>query len=296
MRIGKLAGVGGAIYVDDSGNPGVDSGSDYLPSSRKSWTAVIVPTIVAKNVQSVMQIFLDGIRQDFGAEELHFTEIWSGIGPWENVSPAKRAEMIDMMARVISSFDLPIVHQTVSEQTLSDHPDFRRSLDGVRISDWKLDDISQFGLLLLCSGVSRHVRQMKSRGPSEFDLPFPLYIDEGMLPAGSSRKLPNWEDVIKGPEACFHRSVDVPGIQLADFAAFVITRTQWAAVKRTPGLELKPAEQIIFRAAAGLNILNLPMSSISPAELGRENYEERMAADREAKGLPRRPITPAGNS
>jgi len=280
--------MGGAIYVDDSGNPGADSGSAYLPSSRKSWTAVIVPTVIADNVKAAMDIFLAGVRQDFGADELHFTEIWSGKGPWKGISTSKRAEMIGLMAGLMSSFSLPIVQQTVSEQTLDDHPDFRASLEGERVGDWKLDDISHLGLLLLCSSVARHVREMKVAGPDEFNLPFPLYVDEGMLPAGGSKRLPNWSDVIEGPEAHFRRSTDVSGIQLADFAAFIITRTQWEAVKRAPGPVFQPAEDVILRAAAGLNILNLPTIRTTPSQLGREKYDEWLAKDRKVKGL--RPV------
>lgn len=57
----------GAIYVDDSGNPGLDSGSDFVPSSRKSWTAVIVPSVIAGTVKAAMDIFLTGVRNEFGA-------------------------------------------------------------------------------------------------------------------------------------------------------------------------------------------------------------------------------------
>lgn len=277
---------GGAIYVDDTGNPGVDSGSRYMPSSRKSWTAVIVPTIVAADVKSAMEIFLAGVRKDFGANELHFAEIWSGKGPWSNVSTSDRAQMIELMARLMNSFSLPVVHQTVSEQTLDDHPDFRRSLEGKRVGDWKLDDVAQFGLLLLCSNVARHVRKLKEVGPAEFTIPFPLYIDEGMLPDGSTRVLPNWDDVIEGPDARFRRSSDVPGIQLADFAAFTINRAQWLGVKRSPSPKFRSAEVVILQAAAGLNILNLPMIEMRSDELTREVYERTLMEDRQAKGLP----------
>lgn len=279
----------GAIYVDDSGNPGADSGSDFLPSSRKSWTAVIVPSVVADKVRVAMDIFLGGVQLDFGADELHFTESWSGRGLWKGVAVEKRAEMINIMARLMDGFSLPVVHQTVSEQTLDDHPDFRRSLVGERAGDWKLDDISHFGLLLLCSTVSKHVREMKAAGPREFNLPFPLFVDEGLMLAGGNRKLPNWADVIAGPKACFRRSTEVPGIQLADFAAIIITRVQWAAVKRTPQPAFEQAEEVILRAAAGLNILNLPMRRTTSDKFGRDSYENWLAEDRVAKGLPRRP-------
>lgn len=279
----------GAIYVDDSGNPGVDSGSEFLPSSRKSWTAVIVPSAIAGIVQTAMNIVLAGVRDEFGVEELHFTNIYSGEGPWKLVTPHRRAEMISIMADLMDRLSLPVVHQTVSDFTLRDHPDFWRSLGGKRVDGWNLEDISHFGLLLLCSKVSKHIRTMKDNGPQDFELPLPLYVDEGLMSAGGKRKLPNWSDVIDGPTAYFRRSTDVPGIQLADFAAFIITRSQWIAVKRCSGEVLIRADELILRAAAGLNILNLPMRRTTPGELVRENYEDWLAADRVAKGLAPRP-------
>ncbi|WP_152503419.1 hypothetical protein [Labrenzia sp. THAF82] len=248
-----------------------------------------MPSIVADEVNALMEVFLDGVRRDFAAEELHFTEIWSGQGPWKSVMPGKRAEMMELMANLMKSFSLPIVHQTVSDSTLNDHPDIWRSLDSKRVGDWRLDDISHFGLLLLCSKTSKHLRTMKAASPTDFNLPVPLYIDEGLMPAGGERELPNWSDVIEGPKANFRRSTELVGIQLADFAAFVINRVQWAAVKRQPGPTLEPAEELIFRAAAGLNILNLSIGTTSWEELGRESYEDLLADDRMAKGLPPRP-------
>ncbi|WP_245273598.1 DUF3800 domain-containing protein [Mesorhizobium sp. WSM3224] len=280
----------GAIYVDDSGNPGVDSGSEFLPSSRKSWTAVIVPSAIAGVVQGAMDIFLTGVREEFGAEELHFTNIYSGEGPWKSVNPHRRAEMIGIMADLMDRLSLPIVHQTVSDFTLLDHPDLVRSLEGKRVGGWNLEDISHFGLLLLCSQVSMQIRTMKDDSPQAFELPLPLYVDEGVMTAGRDRKLPNWSDVIEGPQACFRRSADVPGIQLADFAAFILTRSQWIAVNRNPGPMFGRADELILRAAARLNILNLPMRWATPGELERGNYEDWLSADRVAKGLPPRPL------
>ncbi|MBX4922348.1 DUF3800 domain-containing protein [Rhizobium bangladeshense] len=276
----------GAIYFDDSGNPGAQSGSDFLPSSRKAWTAVIVPSPVAEKVQEGMEIFLNGIRGEFRVDELHFTEIYSGKGLWKTVAVDERAKIIGLMSRLIGAFDLPIVHQSVSEFTRADHPVTGRPF---RSGDWDTADLSHFGLLLLCSEVCRRLRVLRNQAPENFKLPFPLYADEGILPAGRNRALPNWADGIEGPEVRFRNSVDVPGLQLADFAAFIINRTQWIAATRVPGRPITMAEQVILDASANLNVLNFELQSIPIEEFGRAGYEERLSADRVAKGLPPRP-------
>lgn len=276
----------GAIYFDDSGNPGAHSGSDFLPASRKAWTAVIVPSTVAEKVQEGMDIFLNGVRGEFGVDELHFTEIFSGKGRWKTVGADERAKIMGVMSRMIGAFDLPIVHQSVSEFTRADHPVTGRPF---RSGDWDTADLSHFGLLLLSSEVCRRLRTLRTQGPENFKLPFPLFADEGILPAGRNRALPNWADAIEGPEVRFRNSVDVPGLQLADFAAFVINRTQWIAATREPGRPITMAEQVILDASANLNVLNFELQSIPIEEFGRAGYEGRLSADRVAKGLPPRP-------
>jgi len=187
----------------------------------------------------------------------------------------------------MNRFNLPIVHQSVSEFTRADHPATAKPF---RTGGWDTADLSHFGLLLLCSEVSSHVCVMRDRSAQDFDLPFPLFADEGILPAGRDRTLPNWGDVIDGPKVRFRNSADVPGLQLADFAAFMINRTQWIAATRKPG-PMSSTEQVILNASAALNVLNFTPQSIRVEEFGRESYKARLSADRIAKGLAPRPLS-----
>ena len=68
----------GSIAIDDAGTPGTTSRSKNLHKDRKSWAAVIVPPDFAVEVDECLSIFIAGVRQDYGAEELHFTDIYSG--------------------------------------------------------------------------------------------------------------------------------------------------------------------------------------------------------------------------
>ncbi len=280
----------GAIYLDDSGNPGTKSGSDFLPWSRKAWTAVIVPSTIAAEIQEGMEIFLDGVRGEFGVDELHFTEIFRGKGLWRTVPGGERAKIIYMMSQLMDRFGLPVVQQSVSEFTRADHPATGRPF---RTGEWNTANLSHFGLLMLCSQVSKSVRDLRARSPQDFDIPLPLFADEGILPAGRDRALPNWADVIEGPKVRFRNSADIPGLQLADFAAFVINRTQWIAATKEAGRSISPDEQLILRASAALNVLNLTPQSIPIEEFGRAGYEERLSADRVSKGLNPRPSQPS---
>jgi hypothetical protein len=70
----------GVVAIDDSGTPGAQSRSTALPLSRKTWAAVVTHPGRVSSVSQAMSIFLDGVRSDFAANELHFTEIYGEAG------------------------------------------------------------------------------------------------------------------------------------------------------------------------------------------------------------------------
>ena len=225
----------GSINIDDSGNPGSNSNSDFLPESRKSWTAVIIPSDVARDVAAAMEIFLDGVKQEFGADELHFTDIFSGRGPWRQVSVSRRIEIFDLMKGVFRHFALPVIHQTVSESTLNDHQDILFQLRKKPGVWWDTQKISHLGLLFLCSKASEYLLELHAQNPEKFRLPLPAYVDAGLAKEGSSIDLPNWGSVFKEQKIEFKNSKDIIGIQIADFAAFAITRSQWLMAQQRSG-------------------------------------------------------------
>lgn len=279
----------GCIYVDDAGNPGAESGSDFLPSTRKSWTAVIVPTSIAGNVETSMDMFLKGVKGEFGASELHFTDVYSGRGVWEGVSIIKRIEIFDLMKEILKSFSLPIVHQTATEQTLLDHEPTFSSLARAPNSYWDIKNIEHLGFLLLCFNLSRYIGKLHKRGAKDFVLPMPLIVDEGIAKAGADIDLPSWGSVIAGQKALFSRSKETPGIQIADFAAFAISRTQWIMVQQKEGTPVKRGDLEFLKMTSGLNILNLSMIPFWPNQISKETYEFVLEQDRGIKGLQSRP-------
>jgi hypothetical protein len=279
----------GSINIDDAGNPGADSGSEFLSETRKSWTAVIIPSSVAKDVSTAMDIFLDGVSSEFKAVELHFTDIYSGRGVWKGVEITKRIQVFELMAELMESFALPAIHQTVSAETLNDHHEVLSQLQRAPGSWWDIKDIAHHSFLLLCLNVSRYLRELHTKGPKDFELPLPAYVDEGLAKAGTCIDLPNWGDVIEGQKVVFCSSGENVGIQIADFAAFVISRTQWIAVQQKLGVPVSKGDMLFLKTAARLNVLNLPMVEFSANNLSRESYEFFLSRDRREKGLPARP-------
>ncbi len=118
---------------------------------------------------------------------------------------------------------------------------------------------------------------------------WPLIVDEGIANEGGRIDLPDWGSVIEGQKALFRTSKDTPGIQIADFAAFAISRTQWILDQQKIGSPVKKADREFLKTTPGLNILNLPMLPFWSNNVSKEAYESVLEEDRSIKGLPSRP-------
>ena len=84
-------------------------------------------------------------------------------------------------------------------------------------------------------------------------------------------------------------SQDVAGIQIADFAAFTISRTQWTVTQRQLGTPVSRSDEEFLSFGSDLNIVNLPMVPIAKSNLSKESFEFILERDRMNKGLPRKP-------
>lgn len=127
-----------------------------------------------------------------------------GGGEWQLPSD----EIFELMKGIMESFSLPVVHQTVSEETLNDHHETVSRFKAAPGSWWNIEDIPHFGFLLLCSNVSQHLRRLRVEFPQDFKLPLRTYVDEGIANAGTSIALPNWGDVIESQKVLFCNSKD----------------------------------------------------------------------------------------
>jgi hypothetical protein len=272
------------IFIDDAGTPGVVSKSEFLPEDRKSYCAVIVPNEVVEDLSKALTILYRGVKQDFDADELHFTDIYSGRGVWKGVKPALRKEIFDFMLTIMEKFSLPIIYQTSSRNLETSQIDTHKTRDG---DWWDYSNVSHQALIWLCFVTSKQIRKYRSEPDSspDFDCPFETVIDEGLMKAGSEVELPNWGDVFLNKKIKFRSSQSCPGIQLADFAAFCISRAQWLAARLDQSRVLTEADRHIFESSGKLNVWNLLEVELNPETFSREEYECVIQGYRKELGL-----------
>ena len=120
-----------------------------------------------------------------------------------------------------------------------------------------------------------------------FKKPLRVIIDEGLCKAGFFVKIPRWNDLFRDGQLEFRKSHDCAFLQLADFAAFVISRGQWLLGKG----DLKPRDIEFLRiiSAERLCVINLPLVETLPDRHTTEIYDNFLKKDRQAKRLKKDP-------
>ena len=272
------------IYIDDAGNPGASSPSKFFPESKKSWCGVIIPSKISNEISTAMSIFLNGVKMDYGVEELHFTDIYSGRGAWKSVSVKKRIEVFDLMSLLCTSYNLLVFYQTWSKEFKSDHKEFIEAVKEFDREFWDMESVAHFGLILLLVRLKEGMRELR-KSTKDFNECFQVYIDEGIAKAGSSIQIPLKGQDIFEQNLYFDSSKNNFGIQIADFLAFIISRSQWLMMKKKAGNEFSEADRHILSINSKLNHWTLGLIKVNEATFSKEGLEFLMMRDRQNKGL-----------
>jgi hypothetical protein len=118
---------------------------------------------------------------------------------------------------------------------------------------------------------------------SDFATPAYVVLDEGFRPAGRAIQVGSLGSAFQRNSIYTASSSDFCPVQLADFAAFCISRTQWLMAKE----RRSPADDAFLKIIASLrlNVTNLPETVADLATWTPRDYERCIDDDRRAKGL-----------
>jgi hypothetical protein len=210
------------IFIDDTGSPGIPDAPPNFHLERKTWVAVIVSPSQIVEVMQQMPQAIDQLRQSVGADEFHFTEIYSGKKQFKNIALRVRLGLFEFMAYIFSYYRFPVIVQTFDPETLADV----RSRSGNRLPDslppfdfTKCEDLALFFLLLRLKWYMKETETYPNTKAR-------VFIDEGFKNNGIAIRIPTFDDVFADGQICFVKSSSIYPIQLADFAAFSLNRVQ----------------------------------------------------------------------
>lgn len=182
--------------------PGARPMSQYLHADRQSWAGVIVSAKGAEGLGIGLSASRSKVETDFGAKELHFTDIYSGHNEFKDVPIADRYEDIEVVANLCALYDVPIFYQTFSPEFLDENPTIR---DLGRVGDLDYSKHKDVGLVLLVFQIIQYMRGH----PADYTVPVMGWLDAGWKKAGSTLSV-STSDVIVDGKLTFIDSHDSP--------------------------------------------------------------------------------------
>lgn len=248
MRTGSTAGV----FIDDTGSPGLAKTPAYLHPDRKSWVAVIVPQ---HHIADVWHQFPDAITELerlTGATEFHFSDIYGGNREFRDVDPQLRIGLFEFAAFLFRHYRFPILVQTFDPSIVDQIRDTGHELP--RLGPFDFSNHEHVALFFLLRRVREYLRE-ESAGQSAR-----VFIDEGFQKNGVGLRIPGFQPEFRDGLICFANSASILPIQLADFAAFGLNRTQ--LIRGKTSLSAADSKLLgIYTAVAG-NYINIEQREV----------------------------------
>ena len=107
-----------AIYIDDSGTPGIKSKSRYDTTDRKTWVALILRPYEMAEAEFQMRGCLKELNEKLKASEFHFTDIYSGAKEFSGIDLSTRLNIFRAFAEINRATQFPMLIQTFTSDDI----------------------------------------------------------------------------------------------------------------------------------------------------------------------------------
>lgn len=267
------------VVIDDTGNPGQDSGSKYLHPTRKTWVAVLLTAFKFSVASSELPPALQALERLCGGKEFHITDIYRGHKTFNGVSPEQRLAAIAFLAEVFKMYQYPILIQTLDdiEARKFSHQNFQRKVGAL-----DLRNTGELALWMLLHRIQDYLNDLTT----VIKAPAYIVIDEGKWKKDRSisvRGMASDPTAFAGERIYSKSSHGFPCLQLADFAAYCINRQQWLMAS-----EKKTDFDIAFLkiiSDAQFNTINIPALTVNLDLWLPSDYDFLRGASGERKGI-----------
>jgi len=208
------------VFIDDTGSPG-GSSSRLLPTSRKTWVAVVIPPSQTRETYKRFGALVTFLKKTFSVSELHFTDIYGGNREFAKVEWENRLGIFDTMAKSFGEYRYPILIQSLEPSQLSEWKTRLQLPNALGVFNFK--KVEDTALFLLLMKVRIHLQNSQVIEPGTAH----VFIDEGWKKNGVGlQSAALFGSIFDRQKICFGCSKDIILLQLADFAAFVLNRMQ----------------------------------------------------------------------
>lgn len=251
------------IAFDDTGSPGKTVNSRFLDSERKTYVGVIFESYLIDEVSREMNNALTLFRDMFGTTECHLTDIMNAQGEWAHVCNDKRLGIFKGFCEIFSHYNFTCIVQTWAPSYYA-----RNNMEhfkSLKHGQLKLSDHKDMAMFMALSRTRRYLLE------NNYKVPVSIVFDEGRRKAGSSMQIPILNDITNNSSISFMRSDKNLFLQIADFAAYCLNKSQLLAVK---GNRTETDDTILtYIDLANFNYQGVQKIQVGLDDLDSEHYD-----------------------
>lgn len=210
------------LFVDDTGF-NKNKNSRKLNDEKISMVGCLVPAGEIEQLAGELNFHLSELKELYNADEYHFTDICNHKNQFEGIDGYDALSMIQLFAEIIKEYDIKIVTQTITGEILEKNNDLISEVDKIA-AKCGLSNTSEAqknesrALILNILNAKKYVESLS--GDNEIAA---VFCDEGLRKNNAETKIKlGGKDV----EIDFCSSKEFPYLQVADFAAWALTRSK----------------------------------------------------------------------
>ena len=210
------------LFVDDTGF-NKNKNSRKLNDEKISMVGCLVAVDKIQDLANELNFQLSELKELYNADEYHFTDICNHKNQFEGIDGFDALSMIQIFAEIIKEYDIKIVTQTITSEMLEKKGDLIAGVDAIA-RECGFSSISEAqknesrALILNILDAKKYVESLS--GDNEIAA---VFCDEGLRKNNAETKIKlGGKDV----EIDFCSSKEFPYLQVADFAAWALTRSK----------------------------------------------------------------------
>lgn len=210
------------LFVDDTGF-NKNKNSRRLNDEKISMVGCLVAVDKIQDLANELNFQLSELKELYNADEYHFTDICNHKNQFEGIDGYDALSMIQLFAEIIKEYDIKIVTQTITSEMLEKKGDLIAGVDAIArecgfSSTSEAQKNESRALILNILNAKKYVESLS--GDNEIAA---VFCDEGLRKNNAETKIKlGGKDV----EIDFCSSKEFPYLQVADFAAWALTRSK----------------------------------------------------------------------
>jgi hypothetical protein len=221
------AGKNVGVFIDDTSFSGAAPPNEFVHTDRVTWVAVVVPPAAMSALMRELPVRLGILQRETGASEFPFGDIYAGRNEFKDVPLERRLQYIEDFVKLFVTYRLRVLFCTldaVRARQLIHKYDLPPMVAGFDLRDAR--DLAQFRLLF------RVLKHLEDNQPT-YQAPAQIYVDTDRASRGRAFAFfpPAYQHLVRQGFVCAGSSERYFPLQLADFAAFVRSRSEWISYK-----------------------------------------------------------------